>query len=233
MDEDLRQDLSHVLWIGGATDCGKTTVSRMMAERHGFQIYDYDQQDLRQVTYLAQTIPHYRDFLAASDEEVWVRPEPEGLLQRALQAFQNRFPLVIDELSALPKETPIIAEGFGLTPDLVLPYLSNKRQGIWFVPTEDFKWMSMKQRGKFTRRLQWRDPERAINNLFRRDMLLAKRISEQAQLHGLTVVVVDGARPAEEMVVVAEQHFKPYLQYNILPKEQGLGQRARKEESTN
>lgn len=209
MDESLRQALSHVLWIGGATDAGKTTISRIIAERFSLQIYDYDQQDVRQINYLAQTIAHYRDFLNASDEERWIRPEPENLVQWLLRAFQDRFSLVIEELLALPKEPMIVAEGFGFTPEIIFPLLSNQHQAIWLVPTEDFKWMSMKQRGKFTRRLQMSDPERAINNLFTRDMLLAKRVREQAQLRDLTVYVVDGLRSVEEMATLVEQHFKP------------------------
>ena len=199
MDKDLRQTLSHVLWIGGATDAGKSTISRIITERHKLQLYNYDRQDLRQTTHLAQTMAHYRDFLRASDEERWIRPEPEELVQRSLRAFQDRFPLVIEELSALPKEPMIVAEGFGFTPEIVFPLLSNQRQAIWLVPTKDFKWMSMKQRGKFNSRLQMSDPERAINNLLTRDMLLAERVSQQAQVRDLTVRVVDGSRSIEEM----------------------------------
>jgi hypothetical protein len=209
MDESLQQALSHVLWIGGGTDAGKTTVSWTIAERYGLHIYDYDQQDVRQIDYLAQTITHYRDFLNASDEESWIRPEPEDLVQRSLRAFHDRFPLVIEELLALPKEPMIVAEGFGFTPEIIFPLLSNKRQAVWLVPTEEFKWMSMKRRGKFT----WMsDPERAINNLFTRDRLLAKRVVEQAQLRDLKVCVVDGSRSVEEMADLVEQHFKPFLQ---------------------
>jgi adenylate kinase family enzyme len=83
--------LTYVLWIGGATDAGKTTVARIIAERYGLQLYNYDQHDLPQIERLAQTMTHYRAFLAASMDERWVRPEPEELAQRALQAFCDRF----------------------------------------------------------------------------------------------------------------------------------------------
>jgi shikimate kinase len=217
MDQRLRQDLSHLLWIGGATDAGKTTITRIIAERYGFQIYDYDQQDARQINYLAQTIATYRDFLNASDEERWIRPEPTELFQRAIQAFQDRFPLCIEELMALPKEPMIVAEGFGFTPELIFPLLSNHHQAIWLVPTEDFKWMSMKKRGKYFRRLKMSNSERAIHNLFTRDVLLGERVKEEAQQRDLTVVVVDGSRSVEEMATLVEQHFKPYLRNRQIP----------------
>src|SRR5688572_11228910 len=148
MNESLREALAQVLWIGGGTDAGKSTIARLMGERYGLQIYDYDKRDSPQIHRLAETMAHYRDFLEASDEERWLYPEPEALLQRALQAFQDRFPLVIEELLALPKQPVILAEGFGFTPELIFPLLSDKHQAIWLVPSEAFKWMSMKQRGK-------------------------------------------------------------------------------------
>ncbi len=66
------------------------------------QIYHYDQRDLAHHEQLAQTHPAYQAFLAASLDERWVYPEPEELFQRMLQSFQDRFPLVIQDLIALP-----------------------------------------------------------------------------------------------------------------------------------
>ena len=146
MDQELKQALSHVLWIGGGTDSGKTTISRIIAERYGFQIYNYDQHDQPQMERLAQTMPHYRLFLSETLDERWVRPEPEELFHRLLQAFQDRFPLVVEELLGMPKEPLVVAEGFGFTPELLSPVLSSSRQAIWLVPTEDFKRSSMASR---------------------------------------------------------------------------------------
>jgi 2-phosphoglycerate kinase len=209
--QEHRQVLSHVLWIGGATDTGKTTISRIIAERYGLQIYNYDRHDLPQVERLAQTLPRYRAFLDASLDERWVHPEPEDLLQFVLRGFQDRFPLVVKDLLDLPKEPMIVAEGFGFTPELLSPILSSKRQAIWLVPTEDFKWASMERRNKPSFRDEVSDPKRATRNIFIRDMLLAKQVRAQAQSRGLTVYEIDGSRSVEEMAVLIEQHFKPFL----------------------
>jgi hypothetical protein len=218
MDESLRQALIPVLWIGGGTDAGKSTVSRIMAERYGLQIYDYDRRDIPQTNRLAETITHYRDLLEASDEALWIHPEPEALLYEAVQSFKDRFPLVIEKLLAMPKEPMILAEGSGLIPELIFPLLSDKYQAIWLVPTEAFKWSSMSRRRKFT----WMsDPERAIYNLFTRDMLLAKRVMERAELRDLRVQVVDGSRSVEEMADLVERHFKVYLQAGTISDEFG------------
>lgn len=55
MNQERRQVLSHVLWIGGATDSDKTAVAQIIAKRCGYWIHDYDRRDRPQIEYLAQT----------------------------------------------------------------------------------------------------------------------------------------------------------------------------------
>jgi hypothetical protein len=105
----------------------------------------------------------------------------------------------------------VVAEGHGLTPELISPVLLSNRQAIWLVPTQAFKWASMKRRNKPSFRNRTSDPERATENVFRRDVLLAERVKSQAQSRGLTVVEIDGSRSAEDMASLIERHFEPLL----------------------
>jgi hypothetical protein len=167
---------------------------------------------------LAQTHARYRAFLAASAEENWVRPGPEDLLQFTLQAFRDRFPLVIEELLALPKEPMVVAEGHGLTPELVASVLSSSSQAIWLVPTEAFKWAPVGCRNKPSFKDEASDPVRATSNVFARDMLLAERVKVQALSRGLAVLDVDGSRTAEETAALIARHFAPFLRRLEMPK---------------
>ena len=211
MKQKLKQALSHVLWIGGGTDAGKTTVAGILAKRYGFQLYHYDHHNLAHDKQLAQVSAFYQDLLNVSMEERWVIPEPKDLVERALRIFQDRHSLVIEDLLGMEKEPVIISEGFGFTPELILPLLSSHNQAVWLVPSESFKWASMKRRGKFTRRLTWSDPERAVNNLFTRDMLLVEQVRQQVETYGLTLCEVDGSRSIEEMVKLVGRHFEMFL----------------------
>jgi hypothetical protein len=208
IDQELRQALSHVLWIGGATDTGKTTIAQIIAGRGGLQLYHYDRHDLPQMERLAQRLPRYRAFLEASLDERWVHPEPRDLLRFLFGSFRDRFPLVVEDLLGLPKEPMILAEGFGLTPELLHPVLSSKRQAVWLVPTSEFKRASMERRDKPSFKHKVSDSERATRNVFERDMLLAEEVRAQAESLGLTVYEVDGARSAEEMATLIERHFQ-------------------------
>jgi hypothetical protein len=206
--------LSHVLWIGGGTDAGKTSVAKVLAQRHGLQLYHYDHHDLPQTQKLAETIPHYRTSLARPDEERWKRQmdaTPQELMQRSLHHMTDRFPLVVEDLLVLPKQPMILAEGFGITPKFVLPFVSNPRQAIWLIPSEEFTWASMKRRNKPSWRNQVSDPERAFQNSFNRNLLLSAHFREEAVHYGLTVYEVEGIQTVEETADLIEQHFEPFL----------------------
>lgn len=211
MSHPHQQALARVLWIGGATDAGKTTIAKILAERHGWHAYHYDPQSARHLDQAAETSPLIREFLDASIDGRWVHTTPEKLLHFTNCTFRERFPLVVQDLLNLPQPQLIVAEGFGLTPELVAPLLSSKRQAIWLTPTEDFKWASMTRRKKPSFQNEASDPERATMNLFRRDMMIAEQVKDQAKLHNLKWVEVDNGRSIEEIVTRVEVHFAPFL----------------------
>lgn len=209
--QPLSKHLSHILWIGGSPDTGKTTIARNLAERHQLQTYHYDQHDLRHHELLATKNPKYKSFLAASFEERWVEPEPEALFQRMMQSFQDRFPLLIEDLIALPRHRRVIVEGLGLLPELLAPALIDPAQALWLVPTKAFKLASMERRNKPSFRTQVSDPDRVRTNLIRRDQLLTEHLKHVVPKHGYSCYEVDGSRPVDEMTDLVEKHFSRFL----------------------
>ncbi|MBN2502690.1 MAG: hypothetical protein JXB38_18065 [Anaerolineales bacterium] len=208
METNLRHALTHVLWIGGATDSGKTTIARCLGEQYGLQVYHYDQHDQPQVQHLAQSNPIYQEFLSGSLEENWVNPSPQELVERTLHTIQDRFPLAVEDLLALPQEPHILVEGFGLTPEFVHPLLTSQNQAIWLIPSPRFKLNSMLQRDKPSFRKHVSDPQKAYGNLYRRDMQLTKIIKGQAQKRGLPTIEVNPSISLEQMVTWISQHFE-------------------------
>lgn len=206
-----KERLAHVLWIGGATDTGKSTIAQNLASRHGMCVYHYDKTDAEHHQKLAETVLEIRQFNEASLDERWVYPEPGALLARSLKSFSYRFPIVIEDLLALPSDKPIIAEGFGLLPELVHPLLSSHYQAIWLIPTETFKLDSMARRGKPSFGKSISNPEKAKTNLFTRDMMLAEYYRKQVSAFGYACLEVDGSHSAEEMTDLVGQHFSKHV----------------------
>jgi len=202
---------AHMSWIGGATDAGKSTVAKKLAERHGLQVYHYDRHDQAHLEQLGRSKPEYSRFLAASLDERWVYPEPQELFQRALQTAQDRFPLVIEDLAALPYPPGIVVEGFGLLPELLASLPVHPRQAVWLIPSEDFKRASLERRGKPSFKALVSDPERAVTNILNRDRLLAAHLRAQVLKFRGEWFEVDGSHSADEMVALLEGHFARFL----------------------
>ncbi len=203
--------LSQILWIGGATDTGKSTVAQRIGEIYDLPVYHYDHYDLVHHQELAQDDPTIQAFLQASLDERWVQQTPETLLKRSLASFQKRFPLVVHDLQALSTGKWVLAEGFGFTPELLVPHLTDKQQAIWMIPTPEFKRASVERRDKPSWRFQTSDPARAKANLVTRDLLLAEYYERETEHYGVRCIMVDGSQSIEKMVELVQAQFAPFL----------------------
>ena len=216
----LRTALAHVVWIGGATDSGKTSVARALAAAHGWQEYHYDRFDrIEAPGHYSRIDPARHPFMDvvrnASLEDRWVNTDPEKMLAAWLRVVTERFEFVLDDLLALSSGRLTVAEGYGLLPELVAPLLRSPRQAIWLVSTETFKreiYAGRVARGeKGSLWPQLSDPQKARENHIGRDLLIAAHIRQRAGERGLTVVQVDGARTLDEVIAEVEARVEPYL----------------------
>lgn len=117
---DDQANVAHVLWIGGASDAGKTTVSRLLAERHRWQWYPCDLHEHNHL--IARADPERHPAISAefqkTVEERWIQSTPEDLFLRVLQTNDERFPMILDDLRAMPARPMILVEGPRLFPKL-------------------------------------------------------------------------------------------------------------------
>ena len=212
-NNDFRERLSHVIWIGGGTDSGKSSVADVIAGRLGLNAYHYDRSEMDHIHRLSGVSKEHRELLndleSASMDEWWVYPTPQELTERSLQSFLVRFLPALEDLMA--SDERVIAEGFGFTPDLLISVLKSASQAVWLVPTEQFKLASMARRNKPSFRDKVSDPERGTQNLIDRDAMLSERSRGQAERHGFSVYTVDGSKTIEEMADMLVEHFQPYI----------------------
>lgn len=212
-------ELSTMLWIGGAQWTGKSTVAWLLTRRHGLTAYHYDFHDGRghydRALAHADRYPNRHAWLARSEQDpdsAWVRPSPQEMADHCRRGFAERFGMVMDDLRALSSGRPLVAEGWGLRPELVAPLLESPRQAVFLVPTEPFRQRQLRalpRAGQVSHQVS--DPERAQANRVERDRLLAQDVVESARDHGLRVVEVDGSLSVGGLTNLVAEHFAPWL----------------------
>ncbi|WP_194897576.1 hypothetical protein [Catenulispora pinisilvae] len=203
--------LRRTLWIGGAQWAGKSTVARILAHRHGLTAYHYDYHDARghQDRRIARRLAFGEPPENPTPDSVWLDSTPQELAEQTVAGFAVRFEWALDDLRGLYSERPIIAEGWGLRPELVAPLLESPQRMIVMVPTEDFRQHQLSTLPRAAAMgTSTSDPERAQANRVARDRLVAEDAVRRAAESGIRVLEVDGSRDAEAIADAVADHFK-------------------------
>lgn len=200
-------ELRDVFWIGGGTGGGKSTIAKALAQRYGLERYDYDWHDSRSHSERNDTERHpFRTaFLALSMDERWVSTAPRDMADSTIGQFSERFELVLDDLAGLAAAR-VVAEGFGLLPELVAPVLTDRRQAIFLLPTPAARERNYALRG-------WAgidgtsDHARASRNKLDRDALLTEHVRRTASALDLAAVELDGSEALDDVIATVERQF--------------------------
>lgn len=206
--------LHRALWIGGGQWAGKSTVARLLAVRYGITAYHYDYHDARAHNdrRIARRVDLGEPVTGPDPDTVWVHTTPEEMAATTLAGFPDRFEWALDDLRALVSGHPIIAEGWGLRPELVAPIIDSPRRMVVMVPTPEFRRHQLQQlprAASFGHSVS--DPARAQANRLARDRLVAEDAVRTAHRLGIRVIEVDGSRDAAAIAELVADHFRPYL----------------------
>ena len=208
----MRERLSHVLWIGGGPQAGKTTLSRLLAGKWDLKIFNLDWHAVRD--HELRPRPATLAFAALSMDERWAAPSVELLVERSIEIWQENFPMVLDDLLSLPRSRTIVAEGPGAFPWCVSPVITSASQAIFLVPTREWRDVAAVRRwgaGQVQRFPGIVDRERALAKVSARDATLDERVRSSCVQLGLRCERVDGTRDLDASLELLEEQFRPHL----------------------
>jgi hypothetical protein len=209
---DLRERLSHVLWIGGGPQVGKTTLSRLLAGKWDLKLYNLDWHAVRE--HRLRRGPLASAFQRMSMDERWALPTPDELVARSIAIWQEGFALVLEDLLALPRSRTIVAEGPGAFPWCVAPVITSAHQALFLTPTTEWREAVATRRwgpdrsGTFSGIVE---RARAVANVISRDALLDTRIVSSCAALGLRCERLDGSLDLDDSLALMEDHFRDHL----------------------
>jgi 2-phosphoglycerate kinase len=209
-DKILQHQLTHVCWIGGSPCAGKSSIADILAATYGLSLYRADEAYLRHEKIVTpERHPIFYKLTHCSSEELWMRPVEQQVMEE-ITLYHEEFSLILDELLALPKSQPILAEGSALLPECVLPFLLGPQRAVWIVPNAEF------QLHHYGLRAWAKDvvkdctnPEQALQNWMQRDIRFARWVEQEALQQGMRVLIVNGTYSLAENTSIVEQHFHP------------------------
>ena len=210
MDE-IKRDLSHVFWIGGADTSGKTTVSDFLSEKYGFSVYHLDEYSQQ---YRERAVPtkHPTSFevnslkLKMTIDEIYMMPWEE--LVRIFNGLASeRFEMIIDDLYSFPKDKPLIVEGDELYPEYYYQIVDPQR-AVWLFATDEFRRMNWIKHDYAKERTEGsKDPKLLFEKILFMNGKRAENILKGAKKMGVKVITVDGKTSSNDTEKIVEEHF--------------------------
>ena len=189
----LSARLRHVYWVGGGSGAGKSTIARRLATQHGLRLYSTDDAMADHGRRSRpEDCPSLTEFKKMSMDERWVDRSPETMFETFHWFRGEGFGLIAEDLLQLPPDEGVIVEGFRLLPLLVKPLLHDPRQGVWLIPTPEFRLAAFASRGPLLSiAARTSNPERALSNVLERDRLFTAYLRDAATKTGVPVIGVD------------------------------------------
>jgi 2-phosphoglycerate kinase len=210
-NEQMKQSLRHILWMGGSPCSGKSSVAEMLANQYGLAVYRCDDAFFEHAKRVdSGKHPTFHALTQMTWDEIWMRPMDVQVAEE-IACYREEFEMIVADLLAYPKSQLVIAEGAALLPDCVSSLLLDRRRAVWIVPTEAFQraHYTLEQRPWMRGILeQCEDPSQALENWMDRDVGFARQVAERAKELGLRLIEVDGGRTMAENTEIVAQYFK-------------------------
>jgi hypothetical protein len=208
-DRFLKAQLQNVLWIGGGGCGGKTTLTDMLASKHG--LLPYHPEDLLHVHKQSAAPEDHPALFAPFHGWEWYFSRPVDKYIQAIDAAgQEQFEMVVLDLVKLSAQRRVAIDGFLLDP-WMLQRLTEPEKVIFLFADDETT------RKGFFDRADKRDLADLIDTLPHpaetRERVLGMVCLHSAQKRaaaeaaGFKVIVRNSQMTLKDMVITAEQHF--------------------------
>jgi len=202
--------LPNVLWIGGSTFSGKSTVAGILADRYPVEVRSCDEELPRHMQTAAPDLQPTLHLFASLIERPMLMLPPDLLAASVRAMAREQLGMIVDELAGATQAGatqagatlpgPMIVEGAAVLPECLGPTQAGRQRAVWLLSTEEFlnaNYRAAREQLVAGSLQPYSDPERAFRNWMDRDVLFAETVRRNVERLGLRSVLVDGTRPPE------------------------------------
>lgn len=200
---------SIIYWLGGSTCAGKTTISNILSEKYGFNVYHCDEYLAKHIEKSnVQEHPNLNRVIKTSWNDI-LGMKVEEYLKWTIGLFKEEFKMILEDLYNFSDGTPTLIEGVGLLPELIKNEISDVDHAVWLVSDELFyKRHQMKRKEMFERIRECLNPEQALENYINCDLEMGRYIINDAKRLGLNVIEIGNDCEIIKSVEAISSYFK-------------------------
>ncbi|SDK40324.1 hypothetical protein [Streptomyces indicus] len=213
---DLTERLAHVRWMTGGTASGKSTLTRLLADRHDVTVYSSDRAEhawLERCT--PHRHPHFTALRALPPGGMWHGRSGEEVFRTMPSLHGETVGFLVEDLLALPAERPVLVDYFGILPHHLAPLVRAHTQAVFLLPTPEFRRATLTSRYADTtrRRATWgsEDLTTALTKRLIRDALWDEEVRTQSASasapQSFLTLTIDGTLPAPALADRLAAHF--------------------------
>lgn len=124
-DDYLKEQLKHVYWLNGGPCAGKTAMTNMLIENHGFQTLKEDVLKYRLFT-TSKTHPAMQMPNPDLNYQEWFNRPTDIHSQWLSDLVEEMMPFFIIDLLKMEADQPIVID-LGIMPECILPFIPKER----------------------------------------------------------------------------------------------------------
>lgn len=198
----------NIFWIGGSPCAGKSSIAKLLAERHNLFVHHCDDvSDARTEKMKSKALPVV-SMLSELGKCARLAQSPQWQADTEISFYKEQFDSVLEELTDLSDAGGIVAEGADLMPELLDQIHVPFKRAIWIIPTPEFQLEFYRARAwahEYVKDCQ--SPTVAFDNWMQRDILFAQYIQKTATKMNGRVLVVDGKNTIVQNADLVERHL--------------------------
>lgn len=195
-----------IYWIGGSPCCGKSTISEMLVNEFGFEMYKCDDHFEKYTEIgLENGVEIMKKIKSMNLDETWLRDINEQV-EDEFEYYREALKIIVVDLEKNYKGKNVLVEGAAILPEFIKSNDIDNSKYICMVPTKEFQIDRYSKREWVNYYLQGcSDIKKAFENWMERDARYAEIVKKDADNYGMNVLVVDGNKSIDDNYLVVKQ----------------------------